>query len=126
MRHASARVLLPLPDEQHVGPQTADAERNDLCNRLDDTNEVLPLLERHLPGSRSPRSTAGLRRVDGGWELVPDFQLVAIRIRGKKIRLAGHEFAFVLDDATRLLDRPCSGIDVLGILKPEPEMRDAA
>src|SRR5262245_36017722 len=76
--------------------------------------------------SPSPRSSAGLRRVDRGRELVPDFQLVAIRIRGKQIRLAGHEFAFVLDDATRFLDGPCCGIDVLRILKPEPEMRDAA
>src|SRR5439155_8952308 len=59
-------------------------------------------------------------RIDCRGNLVPNLDLVTIRIGGKQIGLAGHELALFLHDAAGFLDRARRGADVLGILQSEP------
>ena len=64
--------------------------------------------------------------VDGGRQLVPDLDLVAIRIGREQVRFAGHELALILHRPAGSRHRAGGGADVFGILQPEAKMRDPA
>jgi len=68
------------------------------------------------------------RRIDGGRQLEPDFDLVAVEIGGKEVGLARHEFALLFDGAARAADSTCGGItaSILRALQVRSRAPDAS
>src|SRR2546427_5530810 len=81
-------------------------------------------------GSSSPEALRDARscrrRIHGRRQLVPNLDLVPVRIGGEDVRLTRTEFALALDDSAGALDRARGPIDVRRPQEAEPEVRDAA
>src|SRR2546427_756480 len=58
--------------------------------------------------------------------LVPDFDLIAIRVVDIRVREPGGELAAAEEPAAGALDFLHGGVDVLGADEPEPEVLDAS
>ena len=64
--------------------------------------------------------------VDGRRQLVPDLELVPVRIDREQVGLARHELSLLADRSAGAFDRLPGGVDLVGRHQPESKVGDAS